>query len=235
MQQICLVTPYIFLCLILGLLASVAVLKRFPEIKLVAVISTPSIRLPWIPLEIKVDLASHVDALCEAEDLNEFRTAAKQVLLVSGSEWFRYGDRFKKFVCWCNLVISIQAEKKARDEAVKFAAKISASEFKHCPPHLRETMISRMCRRSNPQFTIPVQHEPRIKIMRTRSLGMDADYVTEKVRRHTNEPEARAASIAEREAEIVWQQTGSFQAFWNTLQRAYESALREICCSENIG
>lgn len=45
---------------------------------------------------------------------------------------------------------------------------------------------------------------------------------------HTVDPGERAADIAERESEIIWQKTGSYDAWLSTWMSVYVATLREF-------
>jgi len=50
----------------------------------------------------------------------------------------------------------------------------------------------------------------------------------------TDDPAERAASIADNEAEKVWQKTGNYDKWASCWQEVYSSALREIAYSVAI-
>jgi hypothetical protein len=46
--------------------------------------------------------------------------------------------------------------------------------------------------------------------------------------KRTNNLQERAADIADREAEPIWQATGNYAAWWQVWKETYEAALREL-------
>lgn len=48
------------------------------------------------------------------------------------------------------------------------------------------------------------------------------------IHHRTNDPAERALSIAQREAEHVWQGTGNYDAWSTVFEETYDAALREL-------
>ena len=46
---------------------------------------------------------------------------------------------------------------------------------------------------------------------------------------HTKDPAERAASIAKKEAEKVWEETGDYRKWYDTWMNVYKNVLFEFC------
>ena len=107
---------------------------------------------------------------------------------------------------------------------LEFAWKVKKSALMTCPPNMRQTVITRMFRRCNPKFSLPCI--PRVKVSKKRICR------PEKIWRpilRTNDPSEKAMSIAKKEAERIWQETGDYRKWYDTLISVFENSLFEFC------
>ena len=156
-----------------------------------------------------------------AKDLKEFKTIAEALILyvLGRGRFLAYALSGILYSAYVRNGYSEDS-----DSAFDFSQKVKRSELCDCPQSLRMRMINRMFRRANPKFTIPqIQNKKRRQRKKT---DLQKKW---KINHTTSDPAVKACVIADREAEIIWRQSGDWNRWSKAWLEIYSSALSEFC------